>query len=330
MAAGPAGGPLARAEVVMSRRRNWATLGLVALLLVDIALVFLALRNPFHPQAQAPAPSATAGSPGATGSPSSASPTTGGSSAGPGSATATAKLGLVPFDTDSALRFGRGDCQTGGATVELTTNGGKTWRAVESPLRTISAASVTDDNRFQFIGGTDACQTATRRTADGGQTWAAAGNWSGWYRSPGNPVQVVTAVDRTVTPCATAAVVDVQSVSQTTAHVLCATSKLLETADGGTNWVDASKALEVMAVDDNQVNGKAVATIAYRTDSCPGLQIGTLTGATLAKLGCAELGSATPELGSVAVAARGPQVWLLVGTGVWLSGDGGTTWAAAG
>ena len=301
-------------------------MGLVVLLVVDIALVLLAFRSPLHRPAD-PASAALSESAVASG-PATSGPT--GTAPGSSGLDLSRRVALVLFDTEKAWRLTQGSCEAGGAELAVTTNGGKTWRSVTPPLRVVTSLSVTDENHVQIVGGGEGCATVTRRTADGGTTWTAGAAWTAWALNPGTPGQVLNPSGKALGPCASAGAVEVQSAAPAAAVVLCSNGKLLDTADTGGTWADLSKVLEVRAVDATLSAGKLVATVAYRAEGCSGLQTGTVTGGALTKLGCVDRGPTSSSTGSSALAMRADRVGLRVGTALWRSSDGGKTWSAVG
>lgn len=338
-----------RPKADASRLVSW---GLAALLLLDVSLVTLAVRNPFRsslvPDRSAGTVSSTGTSPSgastaASGGGASARPATGTSTGGaggiPSSGTAgpagesvvVRGVGIAAVDGRSAWRFVQGRCPGGGAGLARTTDGGRTWVEVASPLTAISRVQLGDPGKVTVVGADRTCGFAAKRSSDDGATWGEAGGPALWYRSSANPSQVVNTTGRTSTPCGPGEVRSVTAVSVTAAAALCASGRIVETADAGATWVELGRAVSAVALSARVEGGRLVALVAYRTGGCSGLATAAVSGSTVTSLGCADLvgRSADGLLDRSALTVAGNSWWLVVDNSVLRSDDDGVSWSPA-
>ena len=317
----------------MASRTRLATWGLVALLAVDVALVSAAFRNPFRQPATAPVTGAAAtvtgtvpGSAGGTSTPAATSSTP----AATGFSGSGSMVGVVPIDSARAWRFVQGACPGGGASLAHTDNGGRTWEDVPIPFGAISRVQVTDAAKVVVVGTEGAgCRETALRSTDTGQTWASGGALAWWYRSLATPTAVVNSNGRAGTPCGNGKALSVSALSATSAAVLCESGKVVETADGGGNWVEVSRGLSALAVDARVEASKLAALVAYVADGCSGVQVASIAAGATTKLGCVDLGGRSNDglLTHVALSVEGNAGWLIVDGDTYTSDDGGKTWS---
>ncbi len=322
----------------MPSRARLATWGLVALLAVDVALVGLAFRNPFRQPAAPVAPTSTAVpivTATATGStaPTAANATTSTTATtvtNTPSREAVSMVGVVPVDSTVAWRFVQGACPGGGASVQRTGDGGRTWATLEPPFAVIVRVSASDGSKASIVGAQDTCRESVKRTTDAGQTWGAGGQLAMWHLSVSTPGQVVNASGRASTPCGAAGPLSVASLSTTAAAVLCTTGKVMETANGGSDWVEIGRGLSAVALDVRLEAGKLTALVAHPADGCAGLAVSAVTGGTVTRNGCVDLGGrATDALQRrVALGFAGDAGWLVIDDQTFRSDDAGRTWAS--
>lgn len=317
------------------RKRLWATVGLVALVIVDVALVFAALRissrsvdpGPTTPvtQTDAPTPSATSSTSTAPTTP----PTT-------SSTTTTAAAASVPLtslvaavDGSVAWRANVGACTGGGGAVELSTDGGKTWRTRTPPYAVVTRIIPTDATKASVVGADSACDMGVRSTTDGGGTWPGTGSLADTLaRDAKDNTKVRAPGGRTVAPCGTVPVVDLARNSPTGAQTLCADGRLRSSTDDGATWSDAGNVPSALALDSRLVGSAVTSFVARTVAGCEGVRLSTVVDGKVSDLGCAAVGSF--EAGKVALSAPTPQTgWLVVGTTTWRSSDGLKTWAKA-
>jgi hypothetical protein len=317
------------------RKRLWATLGLIALVLVDVALVFAALRisgrSPANetPTASvttdAPAPGTTTSAPPETTAPTVA-PTT---SAPPSPAGVPLATIVVAVDGNIAWRATAGNCSAGGAAVQISTDGGRNWRPRTSPYAVITRLQPDNATKAFAVGADGNCSMGVRATTDGGATWpgttpALADTLA---RDAKDATKVRAPGGRTVAPCGTVAVVDLARNSTSGAQVLCADGKVLSSSDDGRTWTPAATVPSSYALDSRTIDNAVTAFVARAKDGCAGVQVSSVINGQLADLGCAVIGDAVAP-GQVALSAPDPNSgWLVVGSTTWRSSDGLKTWS---
>ncbi len=106
-------------------------------------------------------------------------------------------------------------------------------------------------------------------------------------------------------------------------------AKIVETADGGGNWVEVSRGLSALAVDARVEASKLAALVAYVADGCSGVQVASIAAGATTKLGCVDLGGRSNDglLTHVALSVEGNAGWLIVDGDTYTSDDGGKTWS---
>ena len=304
-----------------------ATAALVALVVLDVALVATALRStqtpgidtspvsepsvPSHLSSVAPAT--------ASASPSSTSLRT--------SAGAPLQTMLVALDNRRAWRVGAGSCSAGGATLATTVDGGKTWASGNPKLPRIVRVRPTD-NRAAFIVGADAnCAAEVKDTSDGGGTWSLGGYVAQtWFRDPKNPLVVRAPGAAMSEPCGKRAVVDLAVLRAGSARVLCADGLVRSTTVNGSVWTDVGKvegavALAVGTLDPAQT---FVARLGAR--DCAGVQI--LRVGQQVATSCVPA-SIPQNPGQIAMSLIKGGGWLVVGKATLRSTDNLLTWRAS-
>jgi hypothetical protein len=323
------------------RKRLAATLGLVALVLLDVVLVFAALRLFGRGQtANEPSPVAvsTQASEVATPSPSalgssttSTAPATTTGTASPTPATPLTRI-ITAVDGSTAWRASTGSCLASGAALSFTSNGGKTWQNAKAPYPVVTRIAPTDASRAFVVGGDPNCVMGTRSTVDSGTTWTGTGPGTLSYilaRDIKDPTKVRAPGGRTVAPCGTLSVVDLARNSTTGAEALCADGSIRSTTDDGRTWPQVGQVLGALALDSRVTKGTTTAYVAAQREGCPGVALSSVADSVSTDLGCAETGATLP--GQVALSAPTADAgWLLVGSDVWRSNDGLDTWTRAG
>ena len=320
-------------------KRGISTAGLVAFLLVDLVLVYLALRPPAVGTAPATqsgvrtsAPLDTVGAP-APGPDGTASPTPSttatGSSVGQRSPRPVRVL-LAALDLEVAWRATVGTCGAGGATLAISVDGGATWGDVAAPSATVSRIQPLDRDRGFVVGGVEGCAQDQFTTVDGGRTWAGpTALVGGWARKLDRPNEVTTPQSPAAEPCDGDAVIDLSRTSAEQAEALCSDGGVRVTDDGGVSWRDAGRAPGALALA-NRLEGGVLATYVARdgVEGCEGVQVASVTqGADPAEVACIPSVRATG--GDVAISVAGDAGWLVVDDRTWVSGAGLTVWEEA-
>ena len=319
------------------RKRLAATLGLVALVLVDIALVFAALRITGRSSAaEVPSSDGTVGPTSApavtTSPPAPVTTTTTAPDSGPTNITAVPLTVVVSaVDGTLAWRATAGTCGAGGATVQITTDGGKTWRNRTSPYPVITRIQATDATKGFVVGADEACAMGVRSTTDGATTWPGTVALADTLaRDATDATKVRAPGNRTVAPCGTTQVVDLARNSANGAEALCADGSLRSSSDDGRTWPEAGRVTSALAMDSKLVGSTVTAYVAWSKEGCEGVQVSTVVNSQVTDVGCAPVAAADVVPGKVALAAPNQDTgWLVVGTTTWRSSDGLKTWSKA-
>jgi hypothetical protein len=320
------------------RRRLAATLGLVVLVIVDAALVWAALRIGGRSSAvETPAdtlttaPISTATTTPSTPSPAPSTTGTSATSTAPPANTPGVPLKVIVSAVDGSLawRATAGKCGAGGAAVQVTTDGGKTWRNRTSPFAVITRVQASDATKGFLVGADSACSMAVRTTSDAGATWPGTGSLADTMaRDAKDATKVRAPGGQTVAPCGTDVVVDLARNSTNGAEVLCAGGAIRSSGDDGRTWPESGRVTSGLALDSKVVGGKVTAYVAWTKPGCAGVQISTVIEGNVSDLGCAAAEGVTP--GEVALAAPTTDSgWLLVGSATYRSTDGLRTWSKA-
>ena len=293
--------------------------GLLALVVVDLVLVALAFRpDAAGASAQAPTP---------TSPPSRSAPTT---SAAPAAGTTPVRDVIAAVDADRAWRGTLGTCRGGGASLEVTTDGGRTWTEQATPVPALGRVQPVDADRGFVIGAKGAgCSVGEYATDDDAATWrgprAVEGGWS---RLPGgDPTVVITPKRPDARPCGSTTVVDLARVSATRAVVLCADGRLARSGDGGGTWTTLATVEGALAVGARVDGSSPAVFVARATDDCAGVEVAKVSGTAASKVACVKpsLGGADGKV-SISVVDEGG--WLAVADATWRSDASLETWRA--
>jgi hypothetical protein len=305
-------------------RRVLGTGAVIALLVIDVALVSLALQRD-DPTPATPTPVVTlpdpTDEPDPVGTAGDATPTV--------SPTTTAALAPAPLtrlvvalDATHAWRVEVGACTDGGSAVATSADGGRTWVTRRSPLRTITRLRASSARSALVIGADATCSAAVRTTADSGQTWTGgAGLDRSWFRDPASTAVIHTSRGRSVRPCqGGAVVVDLLPASSTRATVLCGDGQVRSSGDSGSTWTASASARGALAAASDQGADTWVA-LPGAEGGCAGIALARASRPT-AVVGCAAVSLTGVSPGSVALSAAGSSGWLLVGDRTLRSSDG--------
>lgn len=310
----------------ISRRHAWVYIAVAVFVLVDIALIVLALNGTRPAPSGTPAPIPTyTPSPSGTSTP---SPTP--------SATPSVSIDAVPstriiaaFDGSTAWRATTGPCPATPATAEITTDSGATWRQTDA-----NASGTLSSLQRIIVGGKalasmvtltrSDCSPALIKTFVAGRAYAPfpAELTGTWYVNPASRNSVHSPAGDRTAPCSVVALAVRDS---TSAAVLCADHTVHATTDAAHTFTSSVAVPGATTIATSDAGYFAAAT---GQSGCAGLQIVTLT-ATLqsATAGCYAT-SLTPQslAANVALASAGGTVWLWAGDAVSRSSDGGATW----
>lgn len=313
-------------------KRRLATLGLVAFLLLDIVLVYFALRpspaSEAQPSVPPTVPTSTAGST----STSKSTPATGTST----KPTATPREAVPPsvliaaFDADVAWRATVGSCDKGGSTFATTKDGGRTWQQADAAAEATARIQPLGAGRGFSIGAAEDCVLAQFSTSDDGAKWEGpAAIDGGWSRRLDEPSMVTTPQQVNARPCGDGVVLDLSRTSAQQAEALCSDGGVKVTHDGGRAWADSGEAPGAVALS-NRLEGGVLSTYVARLDgSCAGVQIvKVIKGKAASPIACVDA-PVPDEGGQIAISVVADSGWLLVGDRVWTAGTALTEWAKA-
>lgn len=306
----------------MNTRRTVTTLGLTALLVLDLALVAWVVWPDPAPPATAVTPSAGAT---ATTSPSPSGSSTPSASPTPTDVTAAPLRSLIVASTSSeAWAAASGACGKP-ATISTTSNGGEDWSTSSAP-GTVTRLKPSSTSQGYVLGGDAKCRLRLWTTADAGETWSDPGSAAkGWARNPLEAREVHTPRDELVRPCGEAQVYDLSPEGGSRASVLCAGGLLRTTSDNGDTWSDVVTRKGAVAL-----SGRADGTglVAVVDPACAGTLVQPYAGTQLGKSACVE--KAVPASGRTSVSTSGRAIWLLTGRDVWRTKQLGGEWVSAG
>lgn len=307
----------------MRRRLGFLSLaGLGVLVVLDVALVYLAFQHTAAP----PAGNALAqprASAEATETASAVNRTggdAGRSSGKPGPPSVEPVETLISLAPDGTLvRATTGPCGPDAVpTVEISPDRGRTFEpaTVATDLAAVLRVEAREDTVW-LVGADTKCRVQTYTTQDGGETWEEdAGSAGAWHLPPDPATSGIHAPSGPVdTPCAPLSLAPVDA---GVARVLCDGGTVLGTADGGASWV-ALGALDGAASIAYTSPGDGYALA--KTDDCRAAVMGTHDGgASWEELKCFRRG--TP----LAVAADADLVAAQTGRMLHVSDDDGATW----
>lgn len=194
------------------------------------------------------------GSPSATPSASDTStPTAGEGDQSSGAATGTGRRVMAADSDQVAWRAEPGDCNTP-ATVEVTTDGGDTWKATDPGIRSIVRLKAFGTDAVFAIGADADCKPTYAWIDGPDKKWQhdASRTSDKWYRVPTNPNQIHDAEDKTSEPC-DKGVADLAGIGTYQAAVLCDDGRI-RTRDKGRGWqtVERNSGAIALNADDSR------------------------------------------------------------------------------
>jgi photosystem II stability/assembly factor-like uncharacterized protein len=224
----------------------------------------------------------------------------------------------------SAVRAVAGDCDSGGAVLELSDDGGKTWREVDVPARSLLRVKSVSITEAWVVGTDPSCTPRFIRTTDGGRTWVTKVSTAGaWHLLPAASRRLHAPKGNVDSPCKAATPATDLAVSDNTdAAILCRGGQVHTTRDAGATWAraGATTGATALAFLGREVGFAAVP----RSGGCDGTLVRRTTdaGATWQERGCAE-GAA----GAVTLAFSTATAGLMATVDeVWQTDDAGRTW----
>jgi hypothetical protein len=313
-----------------------ATAGLVAFLAVDVGLVALALRAGRPSSEDVPVTSTTRTADLTTSTPATSTPRatsttrpTGGSTGASGGKAVPVSRLVSALDAATAWRATTGTCDRGGATLELTTDGGQSWTKVRSPTRAVARVQPLDETRAFTVGSGADCTLKQYASRDSGQTWQApTAVVGGWARRLDEPTQVLTPKESAATPCGDGVVLDLSRTSASQAQALCADGSVVLTGDGGSTWTDSGDAPGAVALS-NLIADNSLKTYAVRmVSACKGVQLVEVAkGRTADVIACVAVPNA--QRGDVGLSVTERAGWIVAGNQTWLAQGDLTSWKRA-
>lgn len=325
-------------------RRGLATAALVALLAIDVVLVAVALRpgglhgpppdaTPATLVSGSPAstPATTGTATGATDPPADPAastattrPTTTDTTSAPPTAGTPVALLVAGVDASTAYRAATGTCSAGGATLEVTTDGGSTWRALRPPARALARVQPLDATHVFVIGSSAACEPRQYASRDRGVTWQAPTAVTGsWVRRIDEPTSVVAPEAPGVKPCGGATVVDLSRTSATRAQALCGRGDVVGSSDGGRTWRPEGTAAGGVALSNLDAGG-VVTYVARVAPGCAGVQVVRVSTDRTTVVACVR--TAAPRAGRVALSVTPQAGWLVVDDRTWTAAGHLRSW----
>lgn len=296
--------------------------GLLALLVVDALLVVLAFRPD---KAGAVPPTSAAAT--SIGTPTPAAEPTRKAAVQPVSEV------IVAASATRAWRAVLGTCAGGGASIQMTDDGGKTWTKRAAPTGALGRVQpVGESGRGFVIAARTGCAVGEYPTDDEGKTWrgprAVEGGWS---RTPGgaSPQTVITPQRTDARPCGTAAVVDVARASASSAYALCAGGQLMRSTNGGAGWSQAAAVDGALALSVRAEKAGPTAYVARVTGECSGVEVARVSSRSASKVACVATDAATTG-GRVSLSVVESAGWLSVAGTTWRAGANLASWAKTG
>lgn len=293
----------------MSQRLKIAFI--VTLVLVNAGLVFLVREKMADSRAEAGKATPTV------------APRTSETSATPGPEPTGAPGGqqsLTVADDDAIFRIYGGSCNGKDlAGITVSTDSGATFDDVGLPadIRAVFMLTAKDADTLDLVAAPQSCEPQRFVSTDGGEVWEAAEGADVWFLGPQNRVTApVGAVEPGCTETLT-----LSAPIRDTARVFCASGVLIGSTDAGETWarlgsLDGVKAAAYATTRRGfaLAPDRGCATGSYATDDA---------GRTWTSTGCLD---AAPGR---ALAANADLVAAIAGDAVYVSSDGGRTWAKA-
>jgi hypothetical protein len=215
------------------------------------------------------------------------------------------------------------ECDSPGK-LEVTSNGGRSWRATESGLTNMLRLKAFGVAAVFAVGTDDRCRARFRTIESPDGRWESDGGMLPeiWYREPKRRDVVHAPGGDRSRPC-DSGVADLAGLGSFNAVALCQDGSLAITESAGERWGPLRLDLDVQALNADDLGFVA----AGRSSACGGVAIVKFNPDGDAGSGtphCAPVGAeGTTALG---VAVRGDLLWVWADDRVLTSTDGGRTW----
>ena len=209
--------------------------------------------------------------------------------------------------------------------VEVSRDGGRTWRPTKSGLRSISRMRSYDEASVFAVGGGEECKSRYAATGGPGESWTFIPRLLGetWYRLPEEHNRIHAPGGRLSSPCGDR-LSNFAGLGDRGAAAICTDGTVHLTQDGGRKWRDLHGVATGRAVGADE----EVYVLALRDQDCQGMGVVLLTpGARDIDsdlIRCAPVGNGPDD--NLAVAVRGQVLWLWAGEEVLVSTDRGRNW----
>lgn len=228
---------------------------------------------------------------------------------------------------DAVGRAISGTCGEGGAKVQLSLDGGKSFNVSSVPsAEVVLRLAVTDaDNTTLVAADADCEEVATWYTENGGGSWEYVPGPTDVWHKLAKPAAAVHAPDgdEPEVPCDGSAVVTVSTLGTDVAYVLCADGLVASTFDGGESWTEQGTVEGAAGLDF--ITAETGLAVVAGHESCEGIAVlrSTDTGQSWEPHGCIET-DAISELADIST--TGDRAYVSAGEAIWYSEDGGATW----
>ncbi|HEY6737517.1 MAG TPA: hypothetical protein VI076_01595, partial [Actinopolymorphaceae bacterium] len=231
---------------------------------------------------------------------------------------------LIDIGADQAVaRAAVGVCGKGGGKVELSLDGGETWKAADLPdAQVILRVASTNADVAQVVAADQNCgQVTTYETANGGGSWESTEGSDGrWHKQSGDTANVHAPSGKSLVPCANGEnVVALSTLSGERAYAMCSDGAILGTSDAGLEWEPQGEVSG--ATDFDYIDPDIALAVAPEYEKCAGVAVLKTqdSGESWEQVGCIE----TESPGAADISADGDRAYVSIGTQVWFSDDGG-------
>jgi hypothetical protein len=297
--------------------RSLGIAALAALLVLDLLLVFFAIRP------DSTAATSVAARPAATARPGAGA----GASARPKPAVpnVSQQRSVSLLEGGSALMATPGSCGSGGAAVFRSTDSGATWTGSDSPGPIVPRVTLTGAEAGFAIAAGQGCEEALLfRDTNSLQGWSEGIRPADtWFVLPQVPARINGPAGLVDSPCGQQVTVGLTPSPSPEAAVLCADGFLQKTTDGGTTWVRGEQLAGGRAIGGDPAGELlALASVA----GCDGLGVFVADPAgAWQQTTCL---SGAERTGSVGITTAGTTVIAVDGAGkTFASTDSGRTFA---